>query len=442
MFKYLSARHSPYLASQTWVTKLLWVLLSLCVWFVMVKPAHAVSEGPFLNSFMPDINTYMVKYLNNYPVTVNAGSYLEAFRLVSGWSGPIFPSYYGYSYGVIYRDSIYQPDSPGRDIANVGFVFPPLCPAHSTAVVGTPWYYREYCICDTPYVINLTTGSCVLEQYTIALSGLGGEVMPNATRAAYARVTKKSNGLPKIGAQVALSLTVVPDSGDPALPSNVGRLSSNGGSTGADGRLPFVFTAPEAGGLHTITATCTNCTNNPVTGTIKVPGCPIPPLSEMTDTLALDFESGNTWRPDLLTPDYQSKLECVEKGFTGQGWTYVPTNGSAFRPPQYQNHFYEILLYNDMLTPEYLHDYPQCQSLQTSITAEMTKHGLKPGQAVADPGSSHHESGQAFDISPILPGVFDNKGKPASPSKQQVFPVYNACGVSNTKVLAEKWHVE
>ena len=70
--------------------------------------------------------------------------------------------------------------------------------------------------------------------------------MPTRTRDAYAEVTT-SNGSPKSGAQVDLTLTVAPENDGLLFSSHVGSLSPNAGATGVDGRLNFVFTAPVVG---------------------------------------------------------------------------------------------------------------------------------------------------------------------------------------------------
>lgn len=277
-------------------------------------------------------------------------------------------------------------------------------------------------------------GTACVEQYIIALSGLGGEVTPNATRAAYAQVTKSSDGSPKSGAQVVLSLTVIPeeDGYDHAIGHTApheGVLTPLSGTTGADGRLPFVFTAPSAGGTHTITATCTNCANA-ATDTITVPSCPIPPLTSppFTDPVAEGFENGNRWRPDLLTPAYQEHLACVQNGITEAGGTYA--NGSAYRPTEYQQHLFEVVDKHRKLTKAgYISDHPECQALLNSVAGEMTAHSLRPRQPVAQ-RTSRHESGTAFDITPI--GL----------TRTQMTPIYTSCGVTNTAVPGEAWHVQ
>lgn len=306
----------------------------------------------------------------------------------------------------------------------------PVCPVNSTKIGST-------CTCNTGYLPNPTATSCMPEQYTISLFGLGGEVMPTRTRNAYAEVIT-STGTPKSGAQVALILTVVPENGEPIRAEYVGSISPNGGATGADGRLTFEFRAPTAGGTHTITATCTNCTNNPVTGTIRVPGCPIPPLTSppFTDPVAAGFENGNRWRPDLLSSttqnNYQTKLACVEDAIdaaTGVPQSYTGT--SAYRPYEYQRHLYEIVDKDKALSqPGYMTAHPECQALMDTITQEMGGHGLKRKQDVAVPGTSRHESGTAFDLTPH--GL----------TKAQMIPIYAGCGVKNTKVKKEPWHVQ
>ena len=144
------------------------------------------------------------------------------------------------------------------------------CPANS---IGTPTTDPNTCTCTDPYIPNPTWTNCILETYTISLTGLGGEVLSGATRQAYAEVNT-STGSAKSGATVTLTITVVEaDDGHPAgqhTASHIATLTPTAGTTGADGRLNFTFTAPAAGGTHTITASCTKCSNQ-ATGTIVVP---------------------------------------------------------------------------------------------------------------------------------------------------------------------------
>src|SRR3989338_3750736 len=142
-----------------------------------------------------------------------------------------------------------------------------------------------------------------------------------------------------------------------------------------------------------------------------------PPFSA---PVAQGFENGNRWRPDLLTADYQTKLACVQNAITVAGGTYTGT--SAYRPFQYQQHLFEIVDKDYDLDTDYIVAHPECQALRNKVTGEMGGHGLKFNQLVADPGTSRHESGTAFDLTPY--GLTD----------AQLAPIYAGCGVSHTAV--------
>ena len=309
-----------------------------------------------------------------------------------------------------------------------GFYITNTCPANSIPESGS-------CTCNTNFKPDPTATICVPEeQLTISLSGLGGEVMPAARRAASAQVTT-GTGSAKSGVHVGLDLTVVPENDGQLYSAHVGVVSPNGGATGADGRLNFVFTAPMAGGLHTITATCDGCSNQAI-GTIRVSGCLIPPLTALTDRVAIDFDNnvGSRWRPDGLTPAFQAHLACVETAIdaaTGVRESYTGT--SAYRPTQYQQHLFEIVQKDKKLFPGYMALHPECQALRNEVTGEMGPspgHALTPGQQVAIPGTSRHESGTAFDLTPY--GL----------TETQLTPIYAGCSVSHTAVTGEPWHVQ
>jgi hypothetical protein len=299
------------------------------------------------------------------------------------------------------------------------------CPANSAPTGST-------CTCNDTYVPDTSLTQCVPEPLTVALGGLGGEVMPAKTLDAYALVTT-SSGSPKSGAQVILSLDVIPELKGQLPVTYTGTLNIYGGATGADGRLNFTFTAPVAGGEHIITAGCVGCTNV-AQGTIKVPGCPESPLTKLTDPIAIDFDNNphNRWRPDGLTTDYQSKLACVQCEITARHGTYTGT--SAYRPTQYQQHLYEIVDKDFKLSrPGYMNAHPECQALKDEVTQEMGPspgHGLKRKQKVAESGSSRHESGAAFDLTPS--GLTD----------AQLTEVYTTCHVTHTAVPSEPWHTQ
>jgi hypothetical protein len=251
-------------------------------------------------------------------------------------------------------------------------------------------------------VPDSTQTKCVPEPYTIALSGLGGEVMPTRTRAAYAQVTT-STGSPKSGAQVTLILMVVPDDGDPVLASNVGSISPNGGATEADGRLNFVFTAPVAGGTHTITAFCTGCTNW-AEGTIKVPGCSVEDLPPITDPEVQAFENN----PDLsntarltarmgMNQNPPGALRCLLTAAAAGS----PTVGSAFRPPAYNQHLIDV--WKKWIDELKGNEEPACAALKTKIHGHFQRHQLLETQQPV-PGSLH-TLGEAVDVTINLPAA-------------------------------------
>jgi hypothetical protein len=170
------------------------------------------------------------------------------------------------------------------------------------------------------------------------------------------------------------------------------------------------------------------------TSCVSVVACPVPDLSPLTDPVALDFDNNvsHRWRPDLLTPDFQAKLTCVENGIAAAGGTYVGT--SAYRPTQYQQHLFEIVDKDKKLNADIMAAHPECQALRDEITLEMgpepTGHALKHKQKVAIPETSRHESGTAFDLTPS--GLTD----------VQLAPIYSGCGVSHTAVTGEPWHTQ
>lgn len=189
--------------------------------------------------------------------------------------------------------------NPSNGMCERSIVAP--CPAHSH---GTP----PSCVCDAGYKFGAAGTSCVPEeQYTISLQiPPPAEVVTGATKSAYAQVTR-SDGTAKDGVNVDLLLTVEPENGEPVRAEHVGGISPNGGATGADGKLSFVFTAPTAGGTHTITATCTGCANVMATGTITVSGCTVDPLTEVSTLSELAGE----------TPEQADLTKKLEDGMDG-----------------------------------------------------------------------------------------------------------------------------
>lgn len=268
---------------------------------------------------------------------------------------------------------------------------------------GSPSCPAGYTLTGNQCVISLTaTIAQTLEPLTIALSGMGIDVMPTKKLAVYAKVSK-SDGSAKSGAYVDLVLTVVPENGDPVRAEHVGSVSPNGGSTDAAGKLSFVFTAPTAGGTHTVSAFCTasGCTNY-AEGKIKVPGCPVKDLPPITDPEVQLFEDN----PDLsdikdLTDAMKTALQRLQAAVTTAGSS--SSVGSAYRPPAYNQHLIDV--WKKWMYELKNNDKPACVALKTKIQAHFKLHKLKESQSPV-PGS-RHTLGEAVDvtISPDIPNI-------------------------------------
>jgi hypothetical protein len=293
----------------------------------------------------------------------------------------------------------------------------PACPANSMPNSGGT------CTCNSPtatnpanYVPDPTKTSCVPETFTVSLHGLGIEVMPNdKLTTAYAEVTK-NDGKPKSGERVDLTLTVVPEEdgynhavGQHTAPHE-GSLSTLGGATDTDGKLSFVFQAPVAGGLHTITAYCANCTNK-ATGTIKVPGCSVSDLTEVKDippndpdVLPLTLELESTKGADLaLLPAAQAGVTCIKNKFPSA----IISSGT--RTIAYQQHFIDIWSKMIELNKPVNQNNEACRPLRDKVIAEKgcsTNFGcigacISGSHCLRHPPAidSKHPKGKAFDVS-------------------------------------------
>jgi hypothetical protein len=290
-------------------------------------------------------------------------------------------------------------------------VWSTACPLNSMPTGTT-------CTCNDGYAPDPTQTKCIPEQYTIALSGLGGIVMPNdPSKNTYATVTK-NDGTPKSGVQVNLMLTVVPENDGLLFSAHVGSISPNGGSTEADGRLNFTFTAPVAGGIHTITATCANCSNQ-ATGTIKVPGCPVPPLTtppfnEACATVLENISSTQAQKDaacGALTDKLKTGMACFRDKLSGMSPAIPLSITSDIRSVAYQAHFREI--WDKMQALVALEDDPakraacsvrraeiagRCTSCYAASTTQRS-HCLKARPANPSPNDAQHTQGKAFDVS-------------------------------------------
>ncbi len=159
-----------------------------------------------------------------------------------------------------------------------------------------------------------------------------------------AKVT--DNGAPKPGVALSFAVDVTPHSGghehhDATRPK--GSLSAVQGTTDANGEIQFKFKAPESAGIHTIKATCSNCTNNPATKEIQVkvpdllPISPNPPQNtDGTFVYALTSvdktHQGNGryhHNQYYLTEQSLRNLQSMIEAFSAEGWGTVALNDAS-----------------------------------------------------------------------------------------------------------------
>ena len=135
-------------------------------------------------------------------------------------------------------------------------------------------------------------------------------------------------------------------------------------------------------------------------------GCPVSPLSPITDSAAQNFEAGNTVDTTRLQPALQTALSCFQSAVTAAGGNTSSFVSSAFRPTAYQNHLREI--YDKWLELKNK-SLAGCSSLKTQVQAEFNKHGL--GHLKIRPASptGPHTTGDAFDVNIGSTGLSINR---------------------------------
>jgi hypothetical protein len=122
---------------------------------------------------------------------------------------------------------------------------------------------------------------------------------------------------------------------------------------------------------------------------ISSDACPVDPLPPL-DAIAQQFEDGNNVDINDLDPKMQTALSCLEAAL-GTDDSIV---NSAFRPPSYQQHLYDV--HQRWLELENNTD-PACVDLKASIQAEELKHALvRSGAAPGNVGA--HTKGLALDL--------------------------------------------
>ena len=303
-----------------------------------------------------------------------------------------------------------------------------VCPANSSP--GSP------CTCNVGYKPDPTMTSCIpMVQYTIALHNLGGEINTSASRAAHAQVMDGTTA--KSGIAVTLTTSAPPEAGTAIL-------SPTAGTTGADGKLNFTFTAPPVGGTHTVTATCDGgrCSNQ-ATGTVVVTACP---MKDLTSLAELSRLAGETTEQVDLTNKLErgvdgysllsQKTQAAEKCLAGKIATKLgppSTSGykvtSTVRTLAYQAHLREVWDKFVELQDE-IRDNPSsqqsCQQLITTVEGEMgfrlNQNPANEDEDCAAPGRRHclrhqpaggenprHTRNIAFDIPSLTVKAFERR---------------------------------
>lgn len=124
--------------------------------------------------------------------------------------------------------------------------------------------------------------------------------------------------------------------------------------------------------------------------------CEVPPLTAITDPLALQFENGQRIDTEHLTARMQTGLICLQTAVENAHGTFNLT--SAYRPEAYQLHLQEVWdRWNDLRRRR----EPECLELRNAVQAEFQRHGLLLSQRPVT--NSLHERGEAIDANITLP---------------------------------------
>lgn len=186
--------------------------------------------------------------------------------------------------------------------------------------------------------------ACTASGASIAFVNGPSETRPAGTggKATLELAAKVVDGtMPKAGVVVSFTVEVTASSGghdhdnvttpDAARPK--GKLNVAQGTTDANGEVKVTFTASEVAGIHTIKASCANCTNSPASKEIKVK---VPDLVEMPpDTKAprsyslvgviKDVHNSSHW----FLPKSRDTLILVVDTLLNTGWGTVGVNDGS-----------------------------------------------------------------------------------------------------------------
>lgn len=136
-----------------------------------------------------------------------------------------------------------------------------------------------------------------------------------------------------------------------------------------------------------------------------VQNCPVAPLTQITDPVAIQHENGqySGGHPDLdhVTQATRDGTSCVVQHALAQapGTNAHPTSG--FRPPAYQRHIREVW---DKWQQLQNNNSSACASVKEAVRVEWIKHGPFAHQPGA---TSNHSSGKAVDIGGVPQGNAD-----------------------------------
>ena len=127
--------------------------------------------------------------------------------------------------------------------------------------------------------------------------------------------------------------------------------------------------------------------------------CDVEGLTELTDPDALALEQGTPVNTRKLQAVMKTALVCLQQKVQSANGTSRLT--SAYRPPQYQNHFQELWIKQKTLKT-YESNGP-CGTLRAVVDADYLRHGLGASTVMPGFSKSLHTQGLAFDMYINLP---------------------------------------
>lgn len=197
------------------------------------------------------------------------------------------------------------------------------------------------CSCPEGAEPDRWTGWCMQENAILSLSlfaltptqprpkGTGG----TSTVELIAKVTEGAN--PKAGISVSFESDVQPRSGGhdhDNVSRPKGTLNIAQGTTDANGEVKVTFTAPAIAGIHTVKATCSNCTGSPASKEVKVKVpdlVEMPPDSKVPPRYTLVGQTANHASNHWFTLSSRNTLYMVVDAMVKTGWGAVGINDGS-----------------------------------------------------------------------------------------------------------------